>query len=91
MNCNHPMVMYEVMLSIQRLVNKYGGDLQEPAWSIVLDIVEEVITHTGEHFGHWLKNNIILSFYNLASLFQNRAISQQRSKSSRVFMKPSLV
>ena len=46
LQCNHPIVMYEVTLSIQRLVNKYGAELLEPTWSIILDIIEEVITHT---------------------------------------------
>lgn len=46
LQCNHPIVMYEVTLSIQRLVNKYGVELQEPTWSIILDIIEQVITHT---------------------------------------------
>lgn len=40
--------MYEVMLSIQRLVSKYGTDLQESTWSIILDIIEEIIAHTGK-------------------------------------------
>lgn len=47
LRCNHPIVMYEVTLSIQRLVQKYGVDLQEPAWSIILDIIEDVIAHAG--------------------------------------------
>ncbi|XP_012271509.1 tuberin isoform X2 [Orussus abietinus] len=46
LQCNHPIVMYEVTLSIQRLVNKYGVELQEPTWSIILDIIDEVIAHT---------------------------------------------
>ncbi|CAL7948460.1 unnamed protein product [Xylocopa violacea] len=46
LKCNHPIVMYEVTLSIQRLVNKYGPELWDPTWSIILDIIEEVIAHT---------------------------------------------
>ncbi|XP_017881114.1 tuberin isoform X2 [Ceratina calcarata] len=45
LKCNHPIVMYEVILSIQRLVNKYGAELWDPTWSIILDIIEEVISH----------------------------------------------
>ncbi|OXU24396.1 hypothetical protein TSAR_012885 [Trichomalopsis sarcophagae] len=44
--CNHPIVMYEVTLSIQRLVNKYGIELEQPTWGIILDIIEQVIVHT---------------------------------------------
>ncbi|KAF7385574.1 hypothetical protein HZH68_014004 [Vespula germanica] len=46
LQCNHPIVMYEVTLSIQRLVNKCGAELHEPTWSIILDIIEEIIVHT---------------------------------------------
>ncbi|XP_033337917.1 TSC complex subunit tuberin isoform X3 [Megalopta genalis] len=46
LKCNHPIVMYEVTLSIQRLVTKYGAELWDPTWSIILDIIEEVISHT---------------------------------------------
>lgn len=46
--CNHPIVMYEVTFSIQRLVNKYRIELEQPTWSIILDIIEQVIAHTGE-------------------------------------------
>lgn len=48
LQCNHPIVMYEVTLSIQRLVNKYGNELWDPTWSIILDIIELIITHTGK-------------------------------------------
>lgn len=46
--CNHPIVMYEVTLSIQRLANKYGIELEQPTWGIILDIIEQVIVHTGK-------------------------------------------
>nr|CAD7410753.1 unnamed protein product [Timema cristinae] len=37
--------MYEVMLSIQRLVNKFGLELKDPAWDLVLSIMEAIIEH----------------------------------------------
>ncbi|EFN68657.1 Tuberin [Camponotus floridanus] len=46
LQCNHPIVMYEVTLSIQRLVNKFGNELWDPTWSIILDIIEQIIIHT---------------------------------------------
>ncbi|KAJ4432765.1 hypothetical protein ANN_21404 [Periplaneta americana] len=42
---NHSVVTYEVMLSIQRLVNKYGLELQDPAWDLVLSIIEAIIRY----------------------------------------------
>ncbi|XP_008551643.1 tuberin [Microplitis demolitor] len=45
LKCNHPIVMYEVTLAVQRLVNKYGPTLLEPTWSVVLDIIQHVIAH----------------------------------------------
>lgn len=45
LQCRHHLVMYEVMLSIQRLVNKYGLQLQDPAWDLVLAIIDTIIEH----------------------------------------------
>lgn len=50
--------MYEVTLSIQRLVNKYGNELWDPTWSIILDILEEIITHTGKTYSNIIFNLI---------------------------------
>lgn len=36
-------VAYEVVLNLQRLVTKYGKDLQHVAWEIVLDILETLL------------------------------------------------
>ncbi|CAH0564266.1 unnamed protein product [Brassicogethes aeneus] len=36
---NHPSVAYEVIVGIDYLVNKYGYELQDPAWSIILEII----------------------------------------------------
>lgn len=47
---NHSVVTYEVMLSIQRLVGKYGVELQDPAWDLVLSIIEAIISYVGSFF-----------------------------------------
>lgn len=47
---NHSVVTYEVMLSIQRLVGKYGMELQDPAWDLVLSIIEAIISYVGSFF-----------------------------------------
>lgn len=38
-----PMIAYEVTLSVQRLVKKYGKDLPSSTWDIILDILETVL------------------------------------------------
>jgi putative effector of murein hydrolase LrgA (UPF0299 family) len=38
------------MLSIQRLVGKYGMELQDPAWDLVLSIIEAIIRYIGLFF-----------------------------------------
>lgn len=65
--------MYEVTLSIQRLVNKYGNELWDPTWSIILDIIEKVIAHTGKICTHFTPESDIgndSSNYSLYSLFR---------------------
>lgn len=39
MQCNHPSVSHEVVLGIQKLINKQGLELLDPAWDIILDII----------------------------------------------------
>ncbi|KAJ9583770.1 hypothetical protein L9F63_021894, partial [Diploptera punctata] len=43
---NQSVVTYEVMLSIQRLVTKYGLELQDPAWDLILSIIEAIVKYT---------------------------------------------
>ncbi|KAJ8319018.1 hypothetical protein KUTeg_004109 [Tegillarca granosa] len=38
-----PVVAYEVVLSLQRLVKKYGKDLQYVTWNVILDILESLL------------------------------------------------
>ncbi|XP_034935459.1 tuberin [Chelonus insularis] len=45
LNCNHPIVVFEVILAMKGLIIKFGAELLEPIWSIVLDIIEKVIDH----------------------------------------------
>ncbi|XP_049853714.1 tuberin isoform X1 [Schistocerca gregaria] len=44
-NCNHPIVMYEMMLSIQMLVKECGYSMQDPAWDMVLSIMDGLFGH----------------------------------------------
>ncbi|XP_044253656.1 tuberin [Tribolium madens] len=41
--CNHPSVAYEVILGIQKLINKQGLDLLEPTWDIILEIILHIV------------------------------------------------
>ncbi|KAG8557408.1 hypothetical protein GDO81_016628 [Engystomops pustulosus] len=43
MNYPNAVVSYEIVLSIKRLIKKYGRELQAVAWDIVLDIVERLL------------------------------------------------
>ncbi|CAL1542795.1 unnamed protein product [Lymnaea stagnalis] len=36
-------VAYEIVLSLQRLVHKYGKDLEHVTWNIILDILEKLL------------------------------------------------
>ncbi|KOC65846.1 Tuberin [Habropoda laboriosa] len=51
LKCNHPIVMYEVTLSIQRLVNKYGAELWDPTWSIIEGSVLKLIEYRARTIG----------------------------------------
>jgi len=40
-------------------VNKYGNELWDPTWSIILDILEEIITHTGKTYSNIFNLNLL--------------------------------
>ncbi|TRY86200.1 hypothetical protein DNTS_030238 [Danionella cerebrum] len=43
MNCANEVVSYEIVLSITRLVKKYGRELQVVTWDILLSIIERLL------------------------------------------------
>ncbi|XP_041433937.1 tuberin isoform X1 [Xenopus laevis] len=42
MNCNDAVVSYEIVLSVTRLIKKYGKDVQAATWDVLLDIIERL-------------------------------------------------
>lgn len=51
MNCANEVVSYEIVLSITRLIKKYGKELQVVTWDILLAVIERLllqiqVTHT---------------------------------------------
>ncbi|XP_022103490.1 tuberin-like [Acanthaster planci] len=54
LRCRHPTVAYEVTLSLQRLVKKYGKDMQPVTWDIVLDIIEDLFKNIQIYSTHEL-------------------------------------
>ena len=55
MSCANEVVSYEIVLSITRLIKKYGKELQVVTWDILLGIIERLLqqiqvhTHTSIH------------------------------------------
>ncbi|XP_062999155.1 tuberin isoform X2 [Elgaria multicarinata webbii] len=43
MTCPNAVVSYEIVLSVTRLIKKYGKDLQAVTWDILLDIIERLL------------------------------------------------
>uniref|UniRef100_A0A8C3CZ98 Tuberin n=1 Tax=Cairina moschata TaxID=8855 RepID=A0A8C3CZ98_CAIMO len=43
MTCPNAVVSYEIVLSITRLIKKYGKELQAVTWDILLDIIERLL------------------------------------------------
>jgi tuberous sclerosis protein 2 len=43
LSCDHISVNYEVILSIQNLIERYGSELGEPSWDIIIDILTQVL------------------------------------------------
>ncbi|XP_058066096.1 tuberin [Anopheles bellator] len=45
----HVVVTYEVILSMSRLIQKSGSELNEPTWDIICDIMMEISHNLGKH------------------------------------------
>ncbi|XP_054850623.1 tuberin isoform X2 [Eublepharis macularius] len=43
MTCPNAVVSYEIVLSITRLIKKYGKELQAVTWDILLDVIEQLL------------------------------------------------
>ncbi|XP_060116946.1 tuberin [Heteronotia binoei] len=43
MSCPNAVVSYEIVLSITRLIKKYGKELQAVTWDILLDLIERLL------------------------------------------------
>ncbi|XP_036393282.1 tuberin isoform X1 [Megalops cyprinoides] len=52
MTCGNEVVSYEIVLSVTRLIKKYGKELQVVTWDTLLNIIEKLLQHiqtTGSH------------------------------------------
>lgn len=43
MSAPNAIVSYEIVLSITRLIKKYGKDLQAVTWDVLLDIMQRLV------------------------------------------------
>jgi tuberous sclerosis 2 len=48
-------VTYEVILSMQTLLNKCGRELSEPSWDIVVEILESIVENIGKYRSELLR------------------------------------
>lgn len=58
-------VTYEVVLSLQTLLNKCGKDLSEPSWDIVLEILFTIISESIERDKILDSSEIVLRFHEI--------------------------
>ncbi|XP_055620720.1 tuberin isoform X2 [Toxorhynchites rutilus septentrionalis] len=49
LRCEHVVVTYEVILSIHRLIQKIGSDLNEPTWDIICDIMVMISSNLAKY------------------------------------------
>ncbi|XP_053685229.1 tuberin isoform X2 [Sabethes cyaneus] len=65
----HVVVTYEVILSIHRLIQKSGAELNEPTWDIVCDIMSEISFNLARHKLP-LENNVVKHFHESLDLIE---------------------
>ncbi|XP_063917194.1 tuberin isoform X2 [Zophobas morio] len=68
---NHPSVALEVIIGIQKLINKQGLELLEPTWDIVLEIILHVIKQI-ELAPNEVPNNLtIITLHEILNTIEN--------------------
>lgn len=55
LHCEHIIVTYEVILSIQSLIQKYGHELGEPSWDIIINILKKTLDNLSEYIRNFLR------------------------------------
>ncbi|XP_055530935.1 tuberin isoform X2 [Wyeomyia smithii] len=65
----HVVVTYEVILSIHRLIQKSGAELNEPTWDIICDIMTEISYNLSKHKLP-LENNVVKHFHETLDLIE---------------------
>ncbi|XP_070579524.1 tuberin-like [Ptychodera flava] len=51
LDSNHMIVSYEVVLSISRLIKKYGQDIEMVTWDVLLDVIEKLLHQVHDQYG----------------------------------------
>ncbi|XP_078690983.1 tuberin-like isoform X3 [Branchiostoma floridae x Branchiostoma belcheri] len=65
LSSNNPIVAYEVVLIIHRLIKKYGKDLQQVTWEILTDILEALLKYIQTSPG--ASESLLLNFHAVLS------------------------
>nr|XP_019531804.2 tuberin isoform X2 [Aedes albopictus] len=65
----HVVVTYEVILSIHRLIQKSGTELNEPTWDIICDIMNEISSNLAK-YKLPNENNVVRHFHEMIDLIE---------------------
>lgn len=85
MQCNHTVVVYEITLSVHQLVNKFGSELQDPAWDVVLSILEAITRHVEAKDASLLVSVVTKLHETLCTIEQLIELEQFNGNVRRVF------
>lgn len=45
LKCDHTLVVFEVMLGVQSLISRFGSELYDSSWDLILLILDDIIVH----------------------------------------------
>ncbi|XP_013385066.2 tuberin [Lingula anatina] len=83
LQCKHALVAFEVVLSLERLVKKYGKELQLVAWDIILEILEYMLELTQTVIVH--EAAVTSKLHDILSTIENLYEEQQYHGSTSTF------
>lgn len=73
---NHVLVVYEIALSVQKLVSKMYMELHFSSWDLVLDILNNLFEHTGKY----------VKYYDLCRIYKGMLVGKGHGDDKNVIL-----
>ena len=76
LNCQHQLVIYEVILQTERLVSKHSAKMKAPGFDAVVELLEKVI-NSMDIVSDQLKPEVVSHLHKIVSHFEALSVNEK--------------